>query len=107
MRCVVNMADICPKCGLPLEICACEALMKEEASRIKVYSTKKRFGKLVTIIEGLSSGDLVKTAKELKKKLACGGSAKENYVVLQGDHKERVRQILIGMGYNAKSIDVR
>jgi len=101
------MTDICPKCGLPLEICACEALVKEEASRIKVYATKKRFGKLVTIIEGLKISELGKTAKELKKKLACGGSAKEDYVVLQGDHKVRVRQILVGMGYNEKSIDVR
>jgi len=101
------MADICPKCGLPLEICACEALVKEEASRIKVYTTKKRFGKLVTIVEGLGSSEIDKTAKELKRKLACGGSAKDNYIVLQGDHKEKVKQILIGMGYNEKNIDLR
>jgi len=101
------MADICPKCGLPLEICACEALVKEEALRIKVYTTKKRFGKLVTIVEGLSPSEIEKTAKELKKKLACGGSAKDNYIVLQGDHKEKVKQILTSMGYNEKNIDLR
>ncbi|MDD5317474.1 MAG: stress response translation initiation inhibitor YciH [Candidatus ainarchaeum sp.] len=101
------MADICPKCGLPTEICACEALVKEEAVRIKVYTTRKRFGKLVTIVEGLSASDLNGAAKELKRKLACGGSAKDDYIVLQGDHKRKVRQILVGMGYNENSIDVR
>ena len=101
------MADICPKCGLPLEICACEALVKEEVVRIKVYATKKKFGKLVTIVEGLGTSELAAAAKELKRKLACGGSAKETYVVLQGDHTRKVKAILLGMGYNEKSIDVR
>jgi len=101
------MTDICPKCGLPLEICACEALVKEEASRIKVFTTKKRFSKLVTIIEGLGASELEKTAKVLKTKLACGGSSKEGFIVLQGDHKMKVKNILASMGYNEKSIDVR
>ncbi len=100
------MADICPKCGLPLDICACEALEKEEAVRIKVYTTKMKFGKLVTIVEGLSSEDMAKTAKELKRKLACGGTAKDNHIVLQGDHKAKVRGVLAKLGYNEKNIDV-
>jgi translation initiation factor 1 len=82
-------------------------LVKEEAVRIKVYTTKKRFGKLVTIVEGLGSSELPSVAKELKRKLACGGSAKDDYIVLQGDHKSKVREILASMGYNEKSIDVR
>jgi len=100
------MADICPKCGLPLDICACEALEKEEAVRIKVYTTKMKFGKLVTLVEGLSNEDLVKTAKDLKRKLACGGTAKDGRIVLQGDHKAKVKGILVGLGYHEKSIDV-
>ncbi len=101
------MADICPKCGLPLEICACEALEKEEAQKIKVYTTKMRFGKLVTVVEGLSADDLRKTAKELKKKLACGGTDKDNRIVLQGDHKEKVSKLLVELGYNESSISKR
>jgi len=81
--------------------------VKEEAARIKVYTTKKRFSKLVTIVEGLSAGDLERTARELKQKLACGGSAKDGIIVLQGNHKEKVRRNLIALGYNEKSIDVR
>ncbi|MEM4389838.1 MAG: stress response translation initiation inhibitor YciH [Candidatus Micrarchaeia archaeon] len=101
------MAEICRTCGLPKEICACEALEKEEAQKIKVYSTKKRFGKLVTIIEGLESGVLEKTAKELKHRLACGGTAKDGVIILQGEQREKVKAALVAIGYPESSIVVR
>jgi len=82
-------------------------LVKEEAVRIKVYTTKAKFKKLVTIVEGIGASELDKTAKELKTKLACGGSAKEGVVVLQGVHTRKVRDILVKMGYNPKTIDIR
>jgi len=100
------MGEICPKCGLPKEICACEALEREGAKRIKIYSMKKKFGKLVTIIEGLEEGELTKTAKELKRMLACGGSSKEGIIVLQGEHRDKAKQLLVKMGYLENSIDV-
>lgn len=100
------MGEICPRCGLPKEICACEALEREGVRRIKVYSTKKKFGKLVTVIEGLNRSELEKIAKELKRKLACGGTFKEGVVVLQGEHREKVRGLLEEMGYPKESIDV-
>ena len=100
------MGGICPKCGLPKEICACEALEREGAKRIKVYTTKKKFGKLVTIVEGLEEGELDKIAKELKRTLACGGSSKEGVIVLQGEHRDKIRQLLAKMGYQEDSIDV-
>ncbi|VVC04273.1 Translation initiation factor SUI1 [Candidatus Burarchaeum australiense] len=100
------MSEICPKCGLPLEICACEALEKEESKKIKVFETKKKFRKLVTIIEGLDDADLSKTAKDLKQKLACGGTAKDGMIVLQGAHKEKVKGVLVSLGYLPESINV-
>jgi translation initiation factor 1 len=100
------MGEICSKCGLPKEICACEALEREGAKRIKIYSTKKKFGKLVTIIEGLDENELDKTTRELKRALACGGSAKEGVVVLQGEHRNKLKQLLTKMGYLEGSIDV-
>ena len=102
-----KMREICPKCGLPREICACEALEKEEMAEIKVYTTKKKFGKLVTIIEGLGKDELDRTAKELKRKLACGGTAKEGVIVLQGDHRNRVKQFLTALGYSEERIKLR
>ena len=39
------MPEICPKCGLPKELCVCETIAKEE-QRIKVRSEKRKFGKI-------------------------------------------------------------
>lgn len=101
------MSEICRTCDLPKEICACEALEKEEVQKIKIYSTKKRFGKLVTIVEGLDSSVLEKTAKELKHKLACGGSAKDGVIILQGEHREKIKSALVALGYPESNISVR
>ncbi|MEM2963554.1 MAG: stress response translation initiation inhibitor YciH [Candidatus Anstonellales archaeon] len=95
---------LCPKCGLPTEICACSILEKEEVARIRIYSTKKRFKKLVTIIEGLEKSKMHEAAKKLKKSLACGGTEKEGMIILQGNHEERAAEILEQMGYPKESI---
>ncbi|OIO21698.1 stress response translation initiation inhibitor YciH [Candidatus Micrarchaeota archaeon CG11_big_fil_rev_8_21_14_0_20_47_5] len=98
---------LCVKCGLPQEICACSILEKEEVAAIKVYTTKKKFKKLVTIVEGLDEGKLAPTAKELKKHLACGGTEKEGIIILQGDHKRKIRAILVGMGFASERIKIQ
>ena len=98
---------LCPKCGLPQEICACSILEKEEVANIKVYTTKKKFRKLVTVIEGLEGDKLVTTAKELKKNLACGGTQKEGVIILQGNHKSKIKRILVRLGYPAESIKIQ
>ena len=51
---------------------------------------KKKFKKLVTIVEGITTDKIEETARELKTKLACGGTAKNGLIVLQGDHKSKV-----------------
>ena len=102
------MSEICPKCGLPKELCVCEAIAKE-SQIIKVYVIKKKFGKKYTLIEGIDSKeiDLKDLAKKLKTKFACGGTAKEGRIELQGDHKQRVRENLVQMGFSQETIDVR
>ena len=100
------MADRCPKCGMPKDLCVCEVLEKEGATKIRIYVTKKKFRKLVTIIEGIDSSQLNSTAKSLKNKLACGGTAKEGKIILQGNHKKKVPELLKKLGYPAESIEV-
>ena len=58
--------NVCPKCGLPKEACMCETLAKS-SQKIRVYEDKKRYGKIVTIVEGIDEKDisLKKIAKEL------------------------------------------
>jgi len=102
------MSEICPKCGLPKELCVCEAIAKE-SQIIKVYVIKKKFGKKYTIIEGIDSKeiDMKDLTKKLKTKFACGGTAKEGKIELQGDHKQKVRENLVQMGFSHETIDIR
>ena len=48
---------ICPTCGLPLELCMCEEIAREQ-QQIRIYSVKRRYGKVVTIVEGIDSGNI-------------------------------------------------
>lgn len=89
------------------DLCVCQILDKQGVAKIKVYTTNKKFKKLVTIVEGIDKAQLDQTTKELKHKLACGGTSKEGIIILQGDHKKRVADVLKQYGYLAESIEVR
>lgn len=95
--------DICPKCGLPLPACVCEEIAKSEQS-IEIRLEKKKFGKVSTIVGGLKDVDIKDIAKKLKEKLACGGTFKNNEIELQGDHKNKIKQALIELGFEADKI---
>ncbi len=94
------MAGICPVCGLPEELCMCEEIAREQ-QQIKIYSMKRRYGKIVTIIEGIDSGDidLDDLARKLKTRCAAGGTVKDGRIELQGEHKRKVKQVLTEMGF--------
>lgn len=100
------MPEICPKCGLPKEICVCDILDRETNRRIKVHLEKKKFNKYMTVVSGLSGDELDKTTKELKRVLACGGTSKNGIIELQGAHKDNVKKALLKMGYPEESIDL-
>lgn len=99
------MPEICPKCGLPKEICVCDVLNREATRRIKIYTEKKKFRKYMTVVSGLTGDEMEKTAKELKRALACGGTYKNGIIELQGEHKDAVKRALLTMGYPEGSID--
>ena len=100
------MTEICPNCGLPKDICACETIAKEE-EKVKVSSIKKRFGKSVTTIEGISKDvDVKGVLKDLKTRLACGGTLKNGVIELQGDHRKKIRDVLARMGFPAEKIEI-
>ena len=92
--------NICPKCGLPLEACVCEQIVKAD-QRIQVTLDRKKYGKVVTIVSGFDKGvDVKKVAKDLKNELACGGTFEGNMIELQGDHMKRIKPILEKIGFN-------
>lgn len=94
----------CPKCGLPQELCVCEDITRG-AQKIRVRRDRRTFGKYVTVVEGFDNVDVTNIAKELKRKLACGGTTKDGKVELQGDHSAKVKDVLTEMGFPAESID--
>lgn len=97
--------EICPKCGLPQQACVCEQMVKS-SQRIKISMDKKRYGKIVTIVSGFEGGvDIKKIAKTLKNGLACGGTSKDNVIELQGDHRRRIKEILVEEGFDEESIE--
>ncbi|MDE6330603.1 MAG: translation initiation factor [Muribaculaceae bacterium] len=69
------------------------------------YEKKGRAGKPATIITGfdsLSDDELTRIASLLKQRLGCGGSARGGEILLQGDRRDRAREILIAEGYRIK-----
>ena len=50
--------------------------------------------------------DVHKIAKDLKSRMACGGTAKKDSVELQGNHVNRVKEVLVKMGFSEDMIDV-
>ena len=99
------MSEICEKCGLPKQLCVCETIAKED-QEILIKQEKKKFGKIVTLVEGMDPKeiDLKDLGKKLKSKFACGGTVKKGVIELQGDHSEGVKSELIRLGFNEGAI---
>ena len=101
------MTGVCKTCGLPQDLCVCESLAKER-NKIVISTEEKRFGKALTMIEGISKDvDAKSLLKDLKQKLACGGTMKGGVLELQGKHKEKARELLIKSGFSAEQIEIR
>ena len=74
-----------------------------EAERVWL-DRKQRAGKVVTLVKGFvgRDADLQELARLLKTKCGVGGAAKEGEIIIQGDHRDRVVEILTKSGYRCK-----
>lgn len=98
----------CERCGKALAGCACPRdqggailLPKDQPARVR---REKRRGKFVTVISGLDpkASDLPGLLKTLRTKFGAGGTIDGAELELQGDHKDKLVELLKGMGYPAK-----
>jgi translation initiation factor 1 len=84
-----------------------QTLTKEKALvRIRL---ENRRGHYVTIVDFGNAEDakqlgIKEMARELKKKLAAGGTIRDSWIEIQGDHRQKVKKLLIEMGFKEDNI---
>ena len=70
------------------------------------FSKKGRSGKIVTIVRGIDidKDTLEDISKKLKRKLSVGGSIKDGEIIIQGNNRDKIKEILLKMGHSVKKI---
>jgi translation initiation factor 1 len=90
---------MCPTCRKPVGQCTCGKAKSGPISDgiVRVSrETKGRNGKNVTVVRGLALDEagLALLGKELRTACGSGGTVKDGVIEVQGDHRERVIEIL-------------
>jgi translation initiation factor 1 len=99
---------LCPKCGWPADDCRCSKAGEEKVPAkitcVLRVEKKGRGGKTVTVVANLprNAAFLASLAAELKRACGTGGSAREDTVEVQGDHRERLRPLLAAKGWTVR-----
>lgn len=98
----------CERCGELEEACGCppepppRIPPEQQTARLSVEKRKK--GKLVTVVRGLCAegNDLPELLTQLKNTCGAGGALKEDVLEIQGNQFDRVREVLLKLGYRVK-----
>ncbi|MBS3123399.1 stress response translation initiation inhibitor YciH [Candidatus Woesearchaeota archaeon] len=101
------MVGVCNQCGLPQDLCVCEMIAREQ-QKITVRIEKRKFGKKYTLVAGIGKeSNLEEITRKLKNKFACGGTSKSGEIELQGDHKMKMKSVLVELGFPEGTIEVK
>jgi translation initiation factor 1 len=100
---------MCPECGGPFERCQGRHQDTDEAVPARIVAKLRmeragRGGKTVTVVGGLprNAAFLKELCQDLKRAAGCGGAVQDGAIELQGDLRERVRDILVRRGFTVK-----
>lgn len=80
--------------------------VKQSQDEPIICKYEKRKGKPITILENfkINNSELKIIAKDLKKSLSVGGTVKENYIIIQGDYRNKIMKILNSKGFETKRV---
>jgi translation initiation factor 1 len=99
---------MCPACRKPLAACQCRVRQGAAPTGDGVVrvsrETKGRGGKAVTLVRGLAldAAALADLGKRLRSACGAGGTSKDGVLEIQGDHCERMIELLKGEGWVVK-----
>lgn len=100
--------DVCPRCGRSLADCTCasdagEPVPKKIVAKLRMERAG-RGGKVVTVVDGLPRNEafLKDLCAELKRACGTGGAVKDGTIELQGERRDRVRELLLRKGHQVK-----
>ena len=97
---------MCPDCRQPVAPCTCKAQALPTGDGVVRVSreTKGRGGKAVTVVKGVlvDAAGLAELGKKLKNACGSGGTVKDGVIEVQGDHCDRVVELLKAQGHTVK-----
>ena len=100
---------VCPGCGWPAHDCKCSTRRADAPVPVRVVAKLRiekagRGGKTVTVVYDLprNAAFLKELCQELKRACGAGGTVQDAAVELQGDLRDRVRELLLKKGFGVK-----
>jgi translation initiation factor 1 len=104
-----EIGRVCPDCGGPLDRCQGRHSSADESVPARIVAKLRmeragRGGKTVTVIDGLprNAAFLKDLCQDLKRAAGSGGAVRDGGVELQGDLRDRVRELLVKRGFAVK-----
>ncbi len=104
-----GVGRVCPQCGHPMRDCTCRNKDADETVPVRVVAklrieTAGRGGKTVTVLYDLprNTAFLKELGQELKRACGVGGTIGDDRIELQGDQRDRVRELLLKKGFGVK-----
>ena len=100
---------MCPGCGRPSVACTCGTRASDELVPVRVVAKLRvekagRGGKTVSVVFGLprNAAFLKELCQDLKRACGTGGTIQDDAIELQGDLRDRIRELLVQRGFGVK-----
>ena len=100
-----DLGELCPDCRQAVKSCVCQSSPPEGDGIVRLErQSKGRSGKPVTLVTGipLAKPELKALAAELKRHCGVGGSIEGNNILIQGDKRPLLKELLEKRGFTVK-----